>query len=181
MRTNVWSLTATLSVLLLCAVAAPAQDANEGRDAFSVFAIGNEYEIGAGFLYQPGDFTAFGLEARWIEDDEDDIWSASAVVLWKAVPSAQLPLGGLFPQAGLSIPQAIDIGVNLGGRIGIERNEQAEDQTAIIALLVEAELNPGRRATLAIRYEYAFDSDLWNELPEEPKQHQAFLSLRYRF
>lgn len=164
-----------LIVLLLCSCSFSQED------AVSMFAVGNEYQVGGGFLLNNTGVThtAAGLDARWI-DDGLDTWQATFCVMWQAVPEIQLPVGGMFPQASLPVPESIPASLNLGGRIGYYKENETKEDGAVAVLLVEAEVFPQEKASLAIRYEYAF-TDGWDQLQSDAKEHQAFLNLKYRF
>ena len=170
----------TLMIVLLLASVAVAELQPEPQ--FGIYGIGNEYQIGGGVLVKTDEFTSLGLDGRWI-DDGLDTWAISGVVMWNAMPEIQIPIGGLLPQANLPLPQSIAAALNLGGRLGYQRSEETEEGAAVCGLIAELEFNAGKDATLAIRYEYQFDSDsFWSELPDEPAQtHGTFLVLKFRF
>ena len=174
----------TLIVLLAASLAWAAEPLPDelAGSKIGVYGIGNEYQIGGGFLVRTDEFTSVGIDGRWI-DDGLDTWAVSGVVMWTVLPGVEIPLGGLLPQLDLPVPTSIPCNLNIGGRLGYQRSEETEEDAAIVGLIAELEFNAGKDATMAIRYEYQFDSDsFWSELPAEPTQdHATFLVLKMVF
>ena len=170
-----------LTVVLALALPVCGQDAtplaeDEAWPPFAVGAIGNEHQLG-GWFGLSGVYTTVGFDGRYVKDYGDTGESTeilSIFISWKAAPKLTIPLGGAFPQLDLPLPESIDVQLNLIGRLGYETRYH----DAIATVGVEGELLTLDFGTIALRYEYAFDDDLWSELSDTVGQHQAFLNLK---
>jgi len=171
-----------LGVLLGVVLPACGQDVtqlaeDEAWPPIAAGAIGNEEQLG-GWFGLTQDYTTIGFDGRYVSDYGDTGESTeilSVFVAWNAVPKVTIPVSGLLPQLQLPGPESIDVQLNLIGRLGYE----TEHKDVIATVGAELELLTMDRASLALRYEYAFDDDLWNELSSEVGQHQTFLNLKF--
>ena len=163
-------------VLPVCGQDATPLAEDEPWPPIAVGAIGNEHQLG-GWFGLSGVYTTVGFDGRYVKDYGDTGESTeilSIFISWKAVPKLTIPLGGTFPQLDLPLPESIDVQLNLIGRLGYETRYH----DAIATVGVEGELLTLDFGTIALRYEYAFDDDLWSELSDTVGQHQAFLNLK---
>ena len=163
-------------VLPVCGQDATPLAEDEAWPPVAVGAIGNEEQLG-GWFGLSGDYTTVGFDGRYVSkygktDESTEI--LSVFVAWKAVPKLTIPVSGLLPQWELPGPESIDVQLNLIGRLGYE----TEHKDVIATVGAEVELLTLEGASLALRYEYAFDDDLWNELSDAMGQHQTFLNLK---
>lgn len=171
--------------MILCAVVAIACMAlcstshgqDYGDETLSAFLIGNGYQVGGG-VGLTGKYTTVGIDARYLEeygDENEETAVISAFVSWNAIPKLTLPVGGLLPWLDLPA-QSVDVQLNLIGRLGWE----LENHDVVATVGAELELLTGDRASIAIRYEYAFEDEVWSQLADGTAQHQAMLYLKYK-
>ena len=178
-----------LVALLVLSSPVWATDVNLDPAKWSVGVLGNEDEIGTLLGYKAGKYTTVGIDGRWYDslgDTDTEAYSLSAYVAWNAVPEMNIPIGGLFPQVDLPLPESIRCAINLGGSIGAiwpqgDKGYDFKDRDALVKVFAEAEFPLSEPATLGLRYEYAFDSDRWGKLTDAVPQHAAFLTLKYTF
>jgi len=163
----------TLLALLIVAALATGTLA----EGLSAGAIGNEDQLG-GWLGVAGKYTTFGFDGRYLSeygDTEESTEILSVFASWNAVPKITIPVSGMLPWLELPGPESIDVQLNIIGRLGYE----TEHKDIVATVGAELELLSGDKATLAIRYEYAFSDNVWSELSDELGQHQAMLNLKY--
>ncbi|MEE9540337.1 MAG: hypothetical protein V3V85_02445 [Candidatus Thorarchaeota archaeon] len=172
---------AGIMVLTLCGAAMGAELDVVPDDRLVVSVLGSEDQLG-GTIGLAGKYTTFGFDGRYLKHygpEEESTNVLSVFASWNAVPKLTIPVGGFFPQFNVPGPESIDIQINLIARLGYE----TEYEDIVATLGVEAELLTTERTTLALRYEYAFDNDFWDQLATDMvvDQHQAMLNLKYRF
>lgn len=171
--------------LLVVLLSLPVLAADElAPPQLTIYEIGNEDQLGGGALLRAGEWTWWGVDGRWI-DDNLDTWVASFVVQWSAVPEVVIPVGGLFPQVDLPVPPALTATLNLGGRVGYQRHEaeyvEGERGCPVVAFTAELDFCLAGRASFGLWYERQLDSGVWGDLSDDPLRDQVFLCLKQRF